>query len=136
MKGNEMTREDNLLKMTVDEAILPILRKLDEETKQSISVKISAAIVGKLIVQEIRTRDTPIENGANGEVRILLKESGLVDSFKFSAECILVGLLPGSGFSGFSIRGRIKIGEVGGTVKLLARTNQYNVWDWNKEFLF
>ena len=116
--------------------ILPILSELGKEAAQPISARVSISHLGTVTASEIRTSSPVLDNEARGEVRILLKDGGLSGSYNFSAESIFERLLPGTGFSGFSIRGKIQIGGEGTSAKLLARTNRYNVLNWGKGFVF
>ena len=131
-----MSPADRLFEAITGEVVLPILVGLDKEARQSIAAKVSGVILGEVVTREVCTRATESENGARGEVRIVLKESAVANRFIFSAESIFEGLSPGTGFSGFSIRGNLKLVDGQSSTELTARTNRYNVWNWGKAFAF
>jgi len=130
-----MNQGTRLFQVVTAEVILPILVKLDEEAKQSITAKVSGVVLGETMTHEICSRGTKSENGAIGEVRIALKESAVANRFIFSGESIFEGLSPGTGFSGFSIRGTLTLADGQFSTELTARSNRYNVWNWGKDFV-
>lgn len=118
-----------------EKVVFPILLELEKETSQPIQAKTSLLFSGEVMTRDIATRAGETNGLANGEVRIVVKDSVSVDSFRFSAEAIFRGLAPGTGFSGFSITGKLTFGaEVVPT--LTGRVNRYNVWSWRKDFIF
>jgi hypothetical protein len=128
-----MNHFDRLRDAVISEVILPALMKLDEETNQSIKAKVSIRWQSSWIAEEIRTRPIQSESAAVGEVRVVLKQT-TANNVSMSAVAILKGLSPGSGFSGFSLRGKLEFAADKWSAKLTAHTNRYNVWEWGKEF--
>lgn len=131
-----MSQVKDLLETVTTDVVLPILKELDHEVGQPIAVEILVAHSGEVLTREARTRSPVTANEAKGKVKIVLKASGEQDCFNFSGEAILQGLSPGTGFSGFSIRGRVTSVGARSSAKLLARTNRYNVWNWGRDFNF
>jgi hypothetical protein len=128
-----MSDFDNLRDAVISEVILPALLKLDEETNQPINAKVSIRWQSAWSTAEVRTRQGQSESTAVGEVRVVLKEIS-AGNVNVSAESILKGLAPGSGFSGFSLRGKLEFDGDKWAARLTAHTNRYNVWEWRKEF--
>jgi hypothetical protein len=131
-----MGQNDILMQTMTEEIILPILLEISKEVVQPIVSKVSIYYSGKLQTSEIRTSYDAANKEARGEVRVLLKGGGIAGSFNFVAESVFEGLSPGTGFSGFSVRGKVQIGDECVTTKRLVRTNRYNVWGWSKGFQF
>lgn len=125
-----------LLDAVVSKIAMPTLLELEQETKQSIRAKVSAMFTGVVAIREICTRATDSDNGALGEVKVLLKEGALPGVFNYSVECVLEGIAPGTGFSGFVMRGKLIVSDNETSIKIAARTNRYNVWTWGKDFSF
>lgn len=128
-----MSQLEVLRDTVIAEVILPALMKLEEETGQPIKVRVSVRSGQSLMIQEICTRPTECDAAATGEARVVLKEIGPT-SINIAAESILHGLAPESGFSGFSLRGKLEFSGGRWSARLTAHTNRYNVWDWRKEF--
>ena len=129
-----MSDFDKLREVVISAFVLPTLRKLDEETGQPIQATVSIRWHSTWTDQEIRTRhDVQAESAASGEVRVVLKEVS-AGNINVLAESILKGLAPGSGFSGFSLRGKLELDADGWSARVTAHTNRYNVWEWRKEF--
>lgn len=115
-------------------AIKPVVMELSEETGQPISLKAVALRSGPSVskVQCMRAERAGGGATASGEARVILKDAGYPCSFL--VEAIFDDLSPGSGFSGFSMRGKVKLENGRPFVKLTARTNRYNVKEWSREF--
>lgn len=131
-----MSDFEKLRDAVISDVVLPTLIELDEETKQPIQATVSIQWRSAWEAQEeIRTRkDVQSESAAIGEVRVVLKEI-TPGNVNVSAESILKGLAPGSGFSGFSLRGKLELNAANKWVaRITACTNRYNVWEWRKEF--
>lgn len=125
-----------LLEAVVNEIAMPALSELDQEAKQSIRAKVSAMIGGTVAAREICTRTTDTENSARGQIKALLKEGTMPGVYSFSVECVIEGLAPGTGFSGFVMRGKLILSDSAAAIKVAGRTNRYNVWSWGKDFGF
>lgn len=130
-----MNETNQILQVIAKSVAMPILLELDKESGQPIVAVLKISQSGTVAVGKVCTRDGEFENEAKGEIRVVLGEGGLPGSFKFSAESVLNGLSPGTGFSGFSIRGKMTLAD-GGSARLTARTNRYNVWSWGRDFVF
>lgn len=128
--------EHELLESVVNEIAMPALSELGQEAKQPIRAKVSAMFGGTVAACEICTRATDSENNAWGEVKVLLKEGAMPGVFNFSVECVIEGLAPGTGFSGFVMRGKLTKSGSAASIKVAGRTNRYNVWSWGKDFGF
>jgi len=124
-----------LIDAVLKHAISPLIMKLSDEIKQSIEFDAIAKVEDRVLTlkRDVRARST---DGAvaRGEVRIFLKEA--VFPSRFLVESIFKDLSPGSGFSGFSLRGKVVLESGEPTVKVTGRSNRYNVWTWGKEFQF
>jgi hypothetical protein len=122
-----------------NEIATPYLTELAQEARQSIRANVLIMLTGTVFSNEVISDIADIadsENCANGEIKILLKESSLPQAYNFFAECIIKGLATGTAFSGFVMRGKLMVGDDGITTKVIARTNRYNVWNWGKDFSF
>jgi len=123
---------EGLFDSILELAVKPVALELSEEAGQPIELK--AVIVHSTISKTQCIEAERSDSGAlaSGEVRILLKDSGYPCSFMI--EAIFDGLSPGTGFSGFSMRGKIKLDDGEPSLKLTAHTNRYNVREWSREF--
>lgn len=122
-----------LMEVISSRFIRPAVLEIANETGQGFSVKSFVIANGQAIADEMIVVPSPAGTGspmANGEIRVLL---GNVKDARttFAIEAIFKGLSPESGFSGFSARGKV---DVSGDLKVTARTNRYNVWDWGRDF--
>ena len=133
--GQGLSQVKLLLDAVVGLTMQPIIRELANEAKQPIRVKVVASHKGDFAEQEIVTDAWSADEIASGEIRVLVRESGQ-NNFGIAAEAIIKGISPGSGFSGFSVKGKLKLGEGQPSIKISARTNRYNVWEWSKDFRF
>lgn len=129
-----MTDTREMLAAVVNLVIQPTVLELSNEARQPIEIKAIAYQQGEIVEQSLLVGEQASGGAARAEVRILLKDSAF--PFSFTVEAIFDGLSPGTGFSGFSLRGKMKTeGDVPQS-KLTARSNRYNVWDWSKDFRF
>jgi hypothetical protein len=115
-------------------AIKPLILELVEETGRPIQLTITAFHQGQF-VEKLFHSGSDAESGgstANGEVRIVLKS--LTSPCGFAVEAIINDLSPGTGFSGFSMRGKANLDDEPVSVRITAHTNRYNVWEWSKDF--
>lgn len=136
MKLNQDTDVPSaVLDALVGSVIQPIVLELAQEAKQPISVKVVTCFRGGCAEQPLNVQAGEGKDAADGEIRVLLKESGQND-FGFAVEAILRGLSPGTGFSGFSLRGKLRSDEGRHSSRLTERSNRYNVWSWSKDFRF
>lgn len=136
MKLNQdMDVPSALLDALMDSVIQPIVLELAQEAKQPIGVKVVTCFRGGCAERKLNVQAGEGKDAADGEIRVLLKESGQND-FGFAIEAILRGLSPGTGFSGFSLRGKLKLDEGRRSSQVTGRSNRYNVWSWSKDFRF
>jgi hypothetical protein len=124
-----------LIDAVLKHAVSPLITKLSDETKQSIEFQAIAKVEDRVLTMrpDIKTSSTG-GTLARGEVRILLKDP--VSPSRFLVESIFKDLSPGSGFSGFFLRGRAVLEGGEPTVRITGHSNRYNVWTWGKEFQF
>jgi hypothetical protein len=112
------------------EVLEPALGELEAEAGQRIRVELRVASPATTA----RISRDQVENAtATGEIRIALKES-FGGAIRFGCQAVIRGLAPSTGFSGFSMEGKIELdlGEV--KVHLKGRTNHYNQWEWRPDF--
>lgn len=111
---------------------VPALNQLEEETGQRLNVGV-CCLVDRQIVARSVYGPQELHDSASGEVRCVLTESrqGL---FNFSCQAIIKGLQLGTGYSGFSLQGKLDFTEPAGNVRIRGRANHYNVWDWKKTY--
>ena len=129
MKSDTLTA----FELFVEQFAKPAILELAQEAEQPVSVTVREVSNSETIRMAVVPIDLDKCDGdlASGEVRVSFK--GQESDFRFSAQSIIEGLAEGTGFSGFSARGKCRL-ENGGTVKVSARTNRYNVWAWESEF--
>jgi hypothetical protein len=126
----------SLIDTIVSKIALPALAELDKEAKQSIKVIVSVMLDNQVLKQELCTRKIASEVSAEGEFKVVLRKNGTSERYNYSTECILKGLAPETGFSGFVTRGKLITDDNDFSLKILARSNRYNVWEWGKDFQF
>lgn len=129
-----MNQADVLCEAVISEVVLPILEKLGKEAEQPIVVRVSVLSESAWTTQEVSTGSAEPGSAATGEVRAILKRVG-PDSVNLVAESILKNLSPGSGYSGFSLKGKLEFRDGKWLARVAAHTNRYNVWDWRNEFI-
>lgn len=136
MKLKQMTDvPGGVMDALVNVVLRPVVTELAEEALQPIRVKVVACLRGKCVERELNVQSGgECASAADGEIRVLLKESD--SNFNFVVEAILKGLAPGTGFSGFSVRGKLRLDEGQYYSKLSGRTNRYHVWAWSKDLRF
>lgn len=120
----------------VEAVLLPILDELHQETGQQLHLAVLLSGVGDQPVRRT-VESAPSRKGqdaAEGDIRVLLQLSSDAGVARFEAEAVIKGLSPGSGFSGFSLRGKIDLGAQPPKARLFAKTNRYNVWSWGRKF--
>lgn len=110
--------------------------ELNNEFGQFIDLTFSVILNGSVTSTNIHIRENSAGSYASGHVKLLLKPRSELGKFNVSAECIVSGLFPGTGFSGFSMAGKISTSDEQASVDVRARTNRYNVWNWGNEFQF
>lgn len=109
----------------------PVLSGLAREAQQPIGVKVLLSFQGEWAERSLKV-DAGEGSIASGEIRVLVKTSQ--DGFRFDVEAILNGLAPGTGFSGFSLKGKLEPNKGELVSKLTGRSNRYNVWEWSRAF--
>jgi hypothetical protein len=129
-----MSEAEVLLHAVISGVIAPFLNDLATEVDQPITVKVLLGL-GSQVVEHDCSTSAGLGSGlrGQGEVRVLAK-SVSTGRFSFSAEAVLNGVSPGTGFSGFSSRGRCvdESGRMSATQT--SYVVRYNVWTWAKEF--
>lgn len=118
--------------LLISECLDPILDEFCVETGKGLQVKVS--ISGAEGIKELNL----IANGsaaeiASGEIRVVTPMKSDRQT-AFSLEGMFPGLFPETGFSGFYIRGFIDLKST--SVRVVARSNRYNVWKWSADFDF
>lgn len=118
----------------LENVLKPILGELHSESGQHLKLSVLISGLGEPPLRRI-AESAPSKEGrpnAEGEVRILTTRSDHV--VRFEAESIIKGLSQGSGFSGFSLRGKVDLGSQPPKTRLFSKTNRYNVWNWGRKF--
>jgi hypothetical protein len=136
MSGVAVLKDKRMIEEVIDLAIRPVVTELSKEASQSIRIKLVFMSAGLVVAKDLLLEAT-ISGGsiaASGEVRVILKDSGYPCGF--IVEAILDGFSPGTGFSGFSMRGKLKVEDGVPRVKLMAYSNRYNVREWSRDFRF
>lgn len=126
--------DKRVIEEVIELAIRPVVVGLSREAAQSIRLKLVFMRAGRVVAKDLLLEAT-ISGGsiaAGGEVRVILKDSGYPCGF--IVEAILAGFSPGTGFSGFSMRGKLKLEDGVPRVKLMAYSNRYNVREWSRDF--
>lgn len=116
----------------VSAVLEPALTDLEKEAGQRISVDVRVAYPATTLRISCNHDDKGAT--ATGEIRISLKES-FSGAVGFSCQAIIRELMPSTGFSGFSLDGKIDLDAGGDKVRLKGRTNHYNQWDWRPELI-
>ncbi|WP_143006700.1 hypothetical protein [Aquimonas voraii] len=125
-----------MIEEIIEFAIRPVVVRLSEEASQSISLKVVFMGADRVVANDLLL-EAPISGGsiaASGEVRIILKDSDYPCGF--IVEAILDGFSPETGFSGFSMRGKLKVEDEVPRVKLIAYSHRYKVREWSRDFRF
>jgi hypothetical protein len=120
-----------LLPVLIDKIIRPILMRLQKEANQAIDLKVVVVEKNQILASEdVQPTESSSYGGlvASGELRVSFK-----DSARFNAQAILNGFSLGTGFSGFRLRGKIRMDDHHPAVRLSERTNTYNVYEWNED---
>jgi hypothetical protein len=125
---------DRLLGVFISDLAERAVSELGQEASQPIDMLVSRVDGGKVIQQERFTVlcDSSNATQATGELRVSFRTSDGGGSF--SAQAIFKELAAETGFSGFAMRGKIRPNEETQRFHVTARTNRYNVWEWDKEF--
>ncbi len=127
-------RSDDILDIFVSAFAESSVLALAQEMAQPIDVVVSQVEGGRLVQR--RKFAAPLDGSnrkrATGEVRVKFRVSD--GSGSFSTQAIFEGLAEGTGFSGFAARGRLHRDDVCVQVRVVARTNRYNVWEWDSAF--
>lgn len=131
-----MRLSPELIDVLANQLILPILREFDKEDGRAILATVVVGFEGAVESLELRSRESNCPDEARAEIRIRVKDGYGKDNYNFAAESIFNGLGPGTGFSGFAVRGKLTLVDGQPKIKLTARTHRYNVWDWGDEFQF
>lgn len=124
-----------LIETVINKIVMPALIELDKEANQPIKAIVSILLDGSITKQEICTRPV-FEANVTGEFKVILREGTQSNTYNYSVECILEGLMPETGFSGFVTRGKFSSDSNDFYLKKLARSNRYNVWSWGEDFMF
>ena len=111
--------------LITEKRVLPLIEELERESSEGLSVKVYVLADNK---EEVFKRDKSCSGSA--EIRLIIKDGIEQDSFKFSGECVVRDFSKDTGFSGFSMKGKVKHSEV----SLSGRVNRYNVWEWGTKF--
>lgn len=130
----KITKADRRIEILMRDTLIPAFETLKHETGQEIRVVIMIAAREGLVS---RLEYGAVEGaiGAVGEVRVRLID-GIPDApTRFCCQAIIKGLAPATGFSGFSLTGKIDTLAGAGEVHLRSRTNHYNQWQWSGEFV-
>jgi hypothetical protein len=129
-----MTDIEEIFEAVLELAIKPAALKLGAEARQSINLE-ALLMPMRLLAEKsifLAVRNSDANAVAKCEARIILRDSGY--PCRFMAEAIFSDFSPGTGFSGFAIRGRVKRENGVPNLKLTAYTNFYNVKGWSREF--
>lgn len=110
----------------------PVLSDLAREAQQPIAVKVLLRFQAESAERSLNVDAGEGNSTATGEIRVVVKTGQ--EGFRFDAEAILVGLSPGTGFSGFYLKGTLKLHEGKPVSKLTGRSNRYNVSEWSRAF--
>jgi hypothetical protein len=131
-----MTSEssDNVLEVFVSDFAERAVAELGQEAAQPIDVVVSRVDGGQIVQRQqfAVSCDSSQAKQATGEMRVKFRMSN--GSGSFSAQAIFKELAAETGFSGFAVRGKIRPTDETERVRVTARTNRYNVWDWDNEF--
>ena len=125
---------ENVLDAFVREFAEPMMRDLGQEARQPIDVVVLRFEGDKTIQRQQFTVpcNSPNATMAMGELRVLFRVSNGEGSF--IAQAVFKELAPETGFSGFAVRGKIRSNNETKQVRVTARTNRYNDWEWDREF--
>lgn len=129
---DHMTDSREMLETVVRLVIHPAVLELSNEAGQPIEIKVVAYLQGEMVEKNLLVGESALGAFSRAEVRILLKDINF--PFLFSVEAIFYGLSPETGFSGFSLRGKMTLEGEAPQSQLIARSNRYNVWNWSKGF--
>ena len=123
-----MDESKELYERIVQEAVVPFLTRVSNQTETEISCEVKVGADGQWI--EFGKIGSPEEGSGVGEIRIDLKPLFAKGRYRFEVEAIVKGVAPKTGFSGFHLRGKVGRGE--GKVELVkeGETTYYNVWNW------
>jgi hypothetical protein len=113
-----------------EKMVLPLLEEMEKEVSQKVSIHVFILNDGHKI--EVLSRDTDGDSSGSAEVRLLLNEGVSPNQFRFNGECITSDFAKKTGFSGFSMKGKVFVDK--GDVEVSGRTNRYNVWEWGTKF--
>ena len=123
-----------LLDAFLQEVACPAIANLEHETCQPIS------FTATVVEQGRSRRKNSVSSNSDyagppvfGEIRVRFRLGENATSFW--AQGIFQGLAEGTGFSGFSIQGKLPVTK-DSAVRVIARVNTYNVWDWDPEFQY
>ncbi len=128
-----MSEVQSMLECVIEFAVCPLVEELCKETGQSMLLKLEIVNSVPVIAATLRVGAGADGLAAvHGEVRVVFKE--LVHPSRFSVEAILDGLAPGTGYSGFSMRGKVRLKDGGSPLRMTGYTNRYNVREWSRDF--
>ncbi len=130
----ESSEFQGMLETVIEFVLRPFVEELSKETGQSMLLKVGVVnshpdIAASLYVGEIGAEGTA---AVNGEIRVVFKD--LARPSRFSVEAILDGFARGTGYSGFSMRGRVRVNDGGLPVRVTGYVNRYNVREWGRDF--
>jgi hypothetical protein len=131
-----MTVFPHLLNALIEHCGRRPLAELSNESGQSIDATFSVIVDGSVTNLKILSQGLPGSSHVSAHIKIVLKPRSDSGKFSFFVECILRGLSSETGFSGFTMAGKISANDALATIDIKARTNRYNVWSWGKEFQF
>jgi hypothetical protein len=130
--SQDLEVSSNVADALMASVLRPVLSELAQEAQQPIAVKVLLSFQGESAARSLNVDAGEGKSIASGEIRVLVKTGQ--EGFRFDAEAILNDLAPGTGFSGFSLKGKLKLNEGKPASKLTGRSYRYNVWEWSRAF--
>lgn len=128
--------DDEILDAIIEELAVRNLTDLSNETRQAIYASVKVSCLGVVTERAVSINGQSATSDVTGCVKMCITPGGDGYSHKILLEAILHGLAPGTGFSGFTLRGRCSTTHEGPHIRTLARTNRYNVWAWGPDHQF
>ena len=114
-------------------ALMPVVRELAGRAGQVIELRACSLAPHRLEEKVVRVGDGAGEGVvAKGEARVILR--GAAHCYNFFLEAIFARLALDSGYSGITMRGRIRWDEGRAVVEVITQSARYNTWEWTREF--
>src|SRR5262245_57291201 len=125
----------DLMKALVENVVVPVFSELSKEAgQQRISIRVLLKSGDETAAEQIVVPGGGSGPVADGEMRIIYRSPLDAATGRFLAEAIVKDLAPPSGYSGFSMDGKLYREGSQCRSSIGARTNRYNVWEWGRKF--